>query len=186
MKKFLSVIGILAIAHAAVAADARVNPSNFSGTLNQPIFMADGTTALDTSFKVDVFGGTGNTKGSLTFLKTLSIQITGLFFENNGELTSVTGVAESGLAHFYVRAYNGTSFDDVTTTLSGEGDLFSTRLSSNDLPARSFKAEFDETTGTGFTSFNVGDSMAAVPEPTTVALGVIGGIGMLFRRRRNR
>jgi hypothetical protein len=28
-------------------------------------------------------------------------------------------------------------------------------------------------------------SVAAVPEPTTIALGVLGGIGMLARRRRN-
>jgi len=174
----------MALASVANAQDTKVNAANFAPSLDQAIFMADGMTGIDSSFKVDIFGGSGTTKESLSLLTTVTITGSGYFF---GSEVTVTGVPSSGLGYFYGRAYNGMSFTDASTTMSGEGQIYSTRLGPSDqsAPPVNFLASLDETHTRGFTSFNVGTPMAAVPEPTTVALGVIGGIGMLFRRRRN-
>ncbi|MGV3772054.1 MAG: PEP-CTERM sorting domain-containing protein [Verrucomicrobiales bacterium] len=82
---------------------------------------------------------------------------------------AVPGVAPGVAANLVFRAYEGSSFE--TASVKGETAPFSVILGGGLLPA----ANLDALTG---------QSLTLVPEPSTIALGVLGAAALLFRRRK--
>ncbi len=177
MKKFLAIFGAMAISFAANAQDGTVNFANSAftpgtGVLDAPVFDVDGTTPLPgAGFTVGLYGGA--TGGSLSLLGTTTIS-DGYF--SVGNAVSVTGVTAGGAADIQVKVFNGSDF--ASSMIRGESTVFSVNTGNAGSPPSSPANLF------GLTSFSV-MNVAAVPEPTTVALGVMGGLGLLFRRRKS-
>jgi hypothetical protein len=137
-----------------------------------------------TAFTVELWGGAlGTAESSLqkldfTFFRTGGG--TGLVV---GKTTMVPGVQAGERATFQLRAYdNGggaiTSWDNATTR--GRSDVFSPTapLGGTDTSGGVFLTPAGLF---GLTSFNL-----QVPEPSTIALGILGGLGtlVLIRRRK--
>jgi len=157
----------------------------FVDSLDEPLFDTDGTTILtDSSFTIGLYGGVPG--GSLALLATTALGSGTAPAYFNGGSVDVDGVSAQQKAHIQIKAYNGSSFE--SSTVRGESSIFSVNTggkldmgSPAALPGNFF-ASNDPDFGTGFVGFQV---MNVVPEPSTVALGVIGGLGMLLRRRKN-
>jgi hypothetical protein len=172
MKKTLLVLLSL-VASLTVQAQT-VDFKNLDATLNQPVFDVNGTTPLS-GFTIELLAGPAG--GTLTSFATTTVNA-GYFF---GGVVQLSGLSAGAVADIIIRAYNGASFD--SSLIRGTSAKFSVITGGAGSPASS-PAVFNDANdpnGPGFQSFSV----AAVPEPTTIALGVLGGIGMLVRRRRN-
>jgi hypothetical protein len=146
-----------------------------------PIFDVNGTTLLaGTGFSVQLFyGSVGAADSALIALGSpASFFSGGLSGYFDGGNVAIPGFASGTQAQLQVRAWNNaggtlTSFDSALV-----------RGSSASFVSQALGVASDPSTYpvmTGLTSFQ----LAAVPEPTTIALGVLGGLGLLARRRRN-
>jgi hypothetical protein len=109
----------------------------------------------------------------LTF-RTTGGSAAGIMIANpTGLAAAVPGVAENGTASIQLRAWdNSTGSTWATATTRGQSAIFSSAplggtVTQPPLP-------------TGLTSFNI----ATVPEPSTIALGVMGISALLIRRRK--
>lgn len=147
---------------------------NLGVGLNQPIYDIDGTTFLS-GYTIEILAGPSGS--SLTSFGTTSID-GGYFF---GGVVTINSVSAGSIVDVVIRAYNGASFE--TSSIVGQSALFSAITGGAGNPASSpgLFTDANDPNGPGLQSFSV----AAVPEPTTIALGVLGGLGMLARRRRN-
>ncbi len=145
-----------------------------------PVFNVDGTTPLaGTGFSVQLFYGTAGTpESSLIALGSpISFQTGGFAGYFGGNSVQIPGVPAGSQAQLQVRAWDnagGTITSFNSALVRGTSTSFLSPALAVDL-APSIPAM------TGLTSFQ----LAAVPEPTTIALGVLGGLGLLARRRRN-
>ncbi|MGV3755777.1 MAG: PEP-CTERM sorting domain-containing protein [Verrucomicrobiota bacterium] len=188
MKKFLLTIAFVAVAALNSFGQGAINFANFGSdsiggghTLNAPIKGVDGVTLLAGSgFSVQLFYGTvGAADNSLTALGSPINFLTGGFSGYfSGGVVQIPGFATGSQIQIQVRAWDN-SGGSIT----------------------SFANALVRGSSTSFVSQNLGDSLtpstipvmnnltsfqlAAVPEPTTIALGVLGGLGLLARRRRN-
>lgn len=97
-----------------------------------------------------------------------------------GSSTIVTGASVGSTLFYQLRAWNsaaGSTFDQASAAgngIAGKSGVASlTLVATTDI--------FNSQASNGFANF----SLAAVPEPTTIALGVMGGMALLARRRRN-
>jgi hypothetical protein len=178
MKKIFAIALVaLSTSLSAFAQDATVLFTTFSGALNAPIFELDGTTPLGLNYTIGLFAG--DSEGNLSLVASTTA-ISGYAF--NGS-TTVTGLTPGANAILQVKAWQGGHYDYETATVRGESSIFAVTTSGNPLDTPpAWTAGNDPVYSTGFQSFSV---MNAVPEPSTVALGVIGGLGMLLRRRKN-
>jgi len=176
MKKIFAIALVaLSTSLSAFAQDATVLFTTFSGALNAPIFQLDGTTPLDGTFIIGLCAG--DSEGNLSLVAATSA-VSGYAFAGS---TTVTGLTPGANAILQVKVWQGDSYE--TATVRGESSIFAVTTSGNPLDTPpAWTAGNDPVYSTGFQSFSV---MNAVPEPSTVALGVIGGLGMLLRRRKN-
>jgi hypothetical protein len=149
------------------------------------VFNTDGTTPVGSTFLGQLYisstiGGTYTAIGSAVSF------IDGFGVINAGTVT-INGFNPGDSAFYMLRAWNsaaGSTFE--AASVAGNGIVGSsapaafqvggTGSTGNPPPVFSAVANIHPT-------FSV--SVAAVPEPTTIALGVLGGLGMLARRRRN-
>jgi hypothetical protein len=97
----------------------------------------------------------------------------------------VTGSAINSTVFYQVRAWNsaaGSTFEQASASQAGiVGISESKQVTLGGTIAGSPPTVIPFPLANQHTSF----SLAAVPEPTTVALAVMGGLGLLARRRRN-
>ena len=155
------------------------------------VFDVNGTTGLDSTFEGQVYAGTSS--GSLTKLGNPGVfgsaggspnsLFNGLIFD--GSTLTLTGV-NPGAGFYQLKVWQisaGSSYE-VASTVAGSkaGTSAITAITFGGTPVGG---------GTGtpapnvdnFTSFSVA-TVAAVPEPTTLALGLFGAAGLLIRRRK--
>jgi hypothetical protein len=190
MKKILALIAFVVVSaiapmasQAATQADGQINFFTFkTGTTSQGrVFGTDfvapnSGTLLGSTFYAQIFGSTVNSEGSFVAIGSPITLSSGV--ANAGTIT-FTGALPGQTVFYQIRAWDvasGTTFANAQVigkssvqtavlggTLVSDGSVFSVPQANN------------------FASFGV----AAVPEPTTVALAVMGGLGLLARRRRN-
>ena len=209
MKKTILVLAALTITtyvfgQGQINFNTRVTSSSL-GTVNAPIYGPDvndpssswegatppggyvGTTIAGTGFTAELWGGpAGSAEGALVLVGTTTFRTntSGIFAGHVQSLAAaptVPGVPGGSLATFQLRVYDNvggtiTEWAGVgPTTASGKSSLFSPAYPLGGGVV--FPPNLE-----GLTSFN----LSIVPEPSAIALGVLGlGALVLFRRRKN-
>jgi len=198
MKK--AIIASLALASAAVAfGQGIIQIDSLIGSAVVPIFKEDGTTTLTSGFAqvyrfdAGASGGIGAAVGTAG-----AISASGRF--RNTGTTVIDGVGVQQRVGLIVRAWDGGATWDAATTRGASADWLSKPLGG---PDPGGGAPFAPPKLDGFASFSVkavggtpgpgstatsgqtsGQTTGVVPEPSTIALGVLGAAALVLRRRK--
>lgn len=178
MKKIAALLMMVAlIAPKAFAADGAIEFTNFdvATSLYAPIFNTDGTTKLSgTGFSAQLYYDSGSgfvAVGPVVNFATASLAGT---FSSYPSVT-IPGVAIGSTTTLQVRAWDnagGSISSWETATIRGQSASFTSQPLGDPSNASTLPVL------TGLNSFSL------VPEPTTIALGVLGGLVLLMRRRK--
>jgi len=174
MKKLIVVVAALLLSVGAYAQGSLQMNNRIVGTVDAPVTIAAGSV------------GAGNGAGSVNALVQL-FQVNGTALTPLGTAISFRGPSgalasyfsgpdvdvPAGPTNFRVRVWTGASFDAAKTSggYFGESTDFTAVLGGGLLPAGTMD---------NLKSFTI----QAVPEPTTIALGVLGAAALIAARRR--
>ncbi len=173
MKKILLIAAAMVMAAGAYA-QGTLNFSNrvTASGIDAPIFAPDGTTKLAGSqYKAVLFvnGSTTPVAGVAADFRTGAGA--GYFI---GQTVTLTGVAAGSSVSVIVGAFDSsTGADYASAKIKGQSGAINVTTGGAGAPP-SLPADL-----VGLKSFNV-----QVPEPTTIALGVLGAAALLLRRRK--
>lgn len=168
-------------------ADAQLTFLTAGGNL---VFDVDGTTALDSNFKGQIYAGTSS--GSLTAYTPIAqfgfaggspnAGFNGFIVD--GSTINLTGV-NPGAGFYQLKAWQssaGSSFEAASIVAGAKvGSSAITAITFGGTPVGGGTGTPGPNTST-FASFSL--TTVAVPEPATLALGLFGAAGLLFRRRK--
>jgi hypothetical protein len=157
--------------------------NNRTGPIDAPVRRPDGTGA-GAGISAQLFLVTGapgaETYTALTPATTFRTTSPAAAFYVNQQTVSVPTVAPGSSATVVMRAWEGTSYDAAA---GGNGMLFgqsgAVTISLGGTPAGG-GAPLPDAILTGLTGFN----LTAIPEPSTLALGLLGAAALLYRRRK--
>jgi len=178
MKKFLAIAAVVA-ATIAAQAQGTINFANrVSGSIDAKVLVTDGSALAGTGFLAQLYVGS-----SASSLAAVGSPVPFRTGAAAGYVTSsvvTTGLAGGATASVALRAWDastGASYEAAKT--KGSSAVLSIVLGGAGSPP-SLPADL-----TGLTGFSLAGSapVGNVPEPSTIALGVIGA-GALFLRRR--
>lgn len=172
-------------ASVAVAQDGAIIFRNLGGGLNAPVLNTDGMTRLDGSgFSIQAYFAPAGTTDPNTLMPFGVVQgfNTGAFagYTAGAPVITVPGIGIGSMAAIQFRAWDNiggtvTSFEAADGVAArGTSMIIDSPALGDPLNAASIPSL------TGLTTF----SLQVVPEPSTVALGVIGGLALLMRRRK--
>lgn len=186
LAKLIVVAAIALFAGDSAKADYQIifntynNPASPVSSTN-PVFDSDGTTKLDGSASWVGRLYDGSTALGTTFASFLSGAGAGFVQANNVNVVDATVVTTvSKTFQFKVwNTGNGATFDIAQAAGGKVGSASMTLTVAGYNPLTDTTPTAIPTANT-FASFNV----AAVPEPATLALGLFGAAGLLFRRRK--
>lgn len=188
MKKLIAIAAVIVLTSASAFAQGGVAMKNVGSggtggtatTVNSPVYLGTvgGTLLMGTGFSAALYAGpSGTVEGSLALVSgsvvNFGTSVLSGYFSSNPSLT-ISGVGVNSVAQLQVRAWDnqgGTVTSWETATIRGESASFTQLLGD----------PFNASTIPVLQGMN---SFAIVPEPTTVLLGLIGGAGLLLRRRR--
>ena len=179
MKKNLLVALAVAAFTSSALADISVNGLTFNSSPNLGAVFFDvvNGTPADNTVKVDFLFGTS--AGSLTLATSVFTVENGLVgFLNAGVLSPASGTIGGGPGFYQMRAWTGgATFADVANTKTGSSAVTAVTFGGTPIGGG---------TPLGVPDLNLHSSFAitTVPEPATLALGLFGAAGLLFRRRK--
>jgi hypothetical protein len=189
MKKLAILTGCLLVSAMAVA-QGTVNFANAAAGLNAPVSNAAGDPCEGTGYWAQLYAVVDS---SLTAVgDPVNFRTGGLAGVFLGGARTIPGVAAGADATVQVRAWsaNFSSWDAAWAAFgSGDASAETGWSNSNTGMDNLDSATFTVTTGGGtlpagnllnLTSFQ----LAAVPEPSTIALGILAGLALLIRRRK--
>jgi len=162
--------------------DVRNKATGPNGSVDAPIFDVDGITKLGSSFLAQVYAGpAGNIAPIGTAVPFRDGAGAGYYNAGADFLLPVPGVALGGTAEIQVRAWEAAAGTYAaaaasTTFKFGSSTTFSLATGGAGSPAALPSALV------GLTSFSVG--LNAIPEPSTMVLGLLGAAALLIRRRK--
>jgi len=180
MKKLIITLAALMVTVAAYGQGAVTFNNRVTGVVDARVLMPDGT-GVGAGFTAQLLGGPQGTAvdklvaltPSTTF-RTSSAAAQG--YVNAVDVT-VPGVAAGATASMVMRAFNGTTYAASQAfgsgLYSGQSAVFNASLGGGTLPPTNL-AELK-----GFSVV-----LAPVPEPSTIALGVLGAALLFLRRRK--
>lgn len=180
MKKTL-LLGFLAVSLVSSArADISVNALtfNFSNTsLGQVFFDTVGGTSVDNTVKADFLFGTSS--GSLTLASGVFTFVnTDNGFLNAGVLNLPSGTIGGGPGFYQMRAWTGgATFADGANTKTGSSVVTAVTFGGTPIGGGTPLSVPDLSLHSAF-------AITTVPEPATLALGLFGAAGLIFRRRK--
>jgi hypothetical protein len=183
MKKTLLVITAL-VAAVGVMAQGTINPSNDGFTLgyNAPILNVDGTPLQGAAYLAQIYAGPQGGALAPVGVALPFIDDAGGFAEFEGvflgaDPVQVAGVAGGATASLQVRAW-----------IAADGATYDAALASSGIVGTS--NTFDLVLGGGgnppaLPAAMVGlQSFSLVPEPSAAALGLLGAVALMLRRRK--
>lgn len=183
MKKLLVAIAAVLISASAFA-QGSITFNNRTQAGDAKITLPDGVTGAGTIPGMTaelVLVGAG---GAVTSIGTTTFRTTpaaATFFITGVDLT-VAGIAAGSPATFQVRAYNGASYDaSVGSPSMYRGISSSVTVGALGGTPPGGGAPIPTPDLSGLQAFSV---VQGTPEPSTIALGVLGAAGLLLRRRR--
>ncbi|MCL5098327.1 MAG: PEP-CTERM sorting domain-containing protein [Candidatus Omnitrophica bacterium] len=178
MKKLVLIVACM-LASAAAYAQGTVNFSNYAPAsgVNAPIYYIDGVTKLaGTAYMAQLYAGID--AGSLAAVGDPLAFRTGAgagFLVASSAPYTIPGIGGGATATLQVRAWEvatGATWD--AAQVRGQSDTFQLALGNAGQPPTP-PADL-----VGLKSFN----LAAIPEPSTIALGILGAGLLLIRRRK--
>ena len=185
MKK-LSILATLVAVALPAFADYQIQFLTYNGGQSNPVFDTDGATKLQSAFSGQLY--TGTSAGSLTAIGSVQTFLTGTGagFIETGAPTIPSATIGGGTAGFYqLRVWNtsaGSSFEAAATTVGAKiGSSAVTAVTFGGTPLIGGLGVLVPTANL-HSSFSL--TTVAVPEPATLALGLFGAAGLLFRRRK--
>lgn len=181
-------LAILASCFVAVAAMAQgtVNFANGAAGVNAPISDPAGARLNGTAYVAQLWAGSSATSlapvGAVVAFRTG----TGAGYFLGGERV-IPGVAAGGTAFVQVRAWSaagGTTWESAaanpTAQVGWSGGVWNPTAAASPFQVTVGGGTLPPGNLVGLTSFN----LVNVPEPATLALGVLGGLALLIRRRK--
>ncbi len=186
MKKLLF-LAVCALATATALAQGTVNFNNrvSAASIDAPVFDVGGTTKLGPTFDAQLYAGPN--AGSLAAVGSVTPFKSGVlagYFA--GGSVAISTVAPGATASIQVRAWDAsggaTSYEAALAAGVHTGESAIIQVATGGVP--------DPTTGipgfpanlTGLQSFSL--VATVVPEPSTIALGLLGAGALLLRRRK--
>jgi hypothetical protein len=185
MKKIIAIVGFSLMPCVASWAQGTINFQNIgtgagSTSVDAPIFNVDMVTKLSgTGFSVQLYAGPN--AGALSPVGTAATFLSGSFAGYfTGGTVQIPGFAQGSTPVLQVRAWDNqggtiTSYDSAI--IRGASSTFTSPALGDDTPP------IDPATipvPQGLTSF----SLVVVPEPSIIALGILGAAGIILRRRK--
>ena len=183
IKKLLLVGVVSLVGVSSVSAQGTVNFVNrITGTLDAPVYLngVGGTLLSGANFLAQLYYGTSPTESSLTPITDPPTPFrtgTGAGYWNAGaDSTRVLPViAPNSVVYLQVRAWDstfGATYDIAKAAggVWGDSNVFTAIAGGGSPPVAPANM-------TGLTSFTL------VPEPSTIALGILGAVALLLRRR---
>jgi T5SS/PEP-CTERM-associated repeat protein len=162
---------------------------NTGGITNQyGVVTVTGTGSLMSTLKNMRVGRTGFVTGT-TIASTLTIEDGGLVMAEKIQMGSdASGVGNVRMGPGGILAIEGTkTLATMTTVGNGTGELqYWTGSAWDDITNATAVTDYTLAAGSGTLSGYTVLTMTAIPEPGTMSLLAIGGLGMLFKRRRRR
>jgi len=184
MKAFKSLIAVIALLGAVVSAKADAVFQFDTGNDNTAFGLVNSSagTPANNQFYGQIYGSfTSSNPANFVALGTAQLFGTGgpgYIFQNSA--VNVVGASAGATLNYVLKAWSvasGSTFE--TASASGSGKIGVSSQSSLVLADSFNPGQYQSSNG--FNTF----TLAAVPEPTTIALGVMGGMALLARRRRN-
>jgi hypothetical protein len=177
MKKLLIALAAVMLTAASYGQGQVVFANKVGTAVDAPVFMQGTQNGPGAGFSAQLFLSSGGSLTALTPATTFRPAGTGAaaiadrYWVNQDVI--VPGVASGANATFVVRAWKTSagSYDNSAIDGRGESAPFTVAVGGGQLPPANL------TTLQGF-------SVTAVPEPATIALGVLGAAALVLRRRK--
>jgi hypothetical protein len=177
MKKLLIALAAVMLTAASYGQGQVVFANKVGTAVDAPVFLAGTQTGPGPDYSAQLFLSSGGSLTALTPATTFRAAGTGAaaiadrYWINQDVI--VPGVASGATATFVVRAWKTSagSYDNAALAGRGESAAFQVAVGGGQLPPANL------TTLQGF-------SVTAVPEPATIALGVLGAAALVLRRRK--
>jgi hypothetical protein len=177
MKKLLVTLAAVLVS-ASTFGQGTINFNNLvsSAGIDAPVYKPDGVTGAGagTQANAQLFLVTGTTFTALTPATTFRATPAGAAqrYVTPPAPVVVPNIAGGSQATVVLRAWEGASYD--TATVRGQSNPITITLGGGGSPP-AVPANL-----VGLTTFN----MTAIPEPSTMALGLLGAAALLYRRRK--
>jgi hypothetical protein len=176
MKKLIIAVAALLVTVASYGQGTLSFNNIWNGVGPGKVFLPDGTTGVGAGFTAQLLAGpAGTAVDSLVALSPTTTFRTG---NAAGYVTavqvSVPGVAAGAQATIVMRAFNGADY--ASSQIKGQSAPITLGLGGT--PAGG--APIPDPVLNGLASF----TLTQVPEPSTIALGIIGAAALLYRRRK--
>jgi hypothetical protein len=172
MKK-LAIIAAALLVTVASHAQGLINFRNRVGTTINAPFQLNGANISGANYSVELL--IGSTAESLSVVATGSIAATGPGYVQPQAGVVVTGIAGGANAFAQIRAWDTTTGATyAAASVKGASAVFAVTLGGGGTPP----GPANDLTGLGT------NPIALVPEPSTIALAVLGGLALFFRRRK--
>jgi hypothetical protein len=181
MKKLLVTLAAVLVSVSTFAQGTIKFNNRLTGQVDAPVRMPDATTgagsqagAMAQLYYIPATGPAVALTPATTFRTTSAAAM----FYVNEPLTGVIvpGVPAGSTANIQLRAWVGGTSYETATQFIGESNIIPVSLGG--VPAQG--APIPDAVLTGLQGFN----LRVVPEPSTIALGVLGAAALLYRRRK--
>jgi len=180
MKKLILAVAAVMVSVAAFAQGVVVFNNRVGSEVNARVLLPDGVTGAGAGYSAQLYGGKeGTAAGALaalepkTTFRTSSAAAQGYV---NGVNVAIPGVAPGAKAAIVMKAYNGADF--ASSSIKGESNLITVTVGGDNLPPTNLVGL------QGFTLAGGTTPTPDIPEPSTIALAVIGAGALLLRRRK--
>jgi len=170
-------------------ADYAVTFNTANDQLSNPVFDVDGTTRLGTSFLGQIYAGTSlgslSAIGSAVQFGTVggSANAGANGFIINNIVTATSAITPGTTVVYQLRAWTGAATYELASVTGGAKIGVSSPLTGNNIVVQGSPSLTTPPNTSLHGSFTL-STVAAIPEPATLALGLFGAAGFFIRRRK--